>query len=66
MDKAQALKIVITSFCKEIGCSMLSSSCPGNPLCDIARKAMPWIKNVELEILAERKGEAEVAESESE
>jgi len=51
MDKATALKVVITAFCKEIGCSMMSPKrCPGDPLCNIPRKAMPWIAKVEREL----------------
>ncbi len=47
-DKQRAaLKQIITEFCIGLSCSGLSpDSCPGNPGCDIVRKAMPWVKDV--------------------
>ena len=45
------LKQDFIKFCKDIGCSGQNQDCPGNPFCEIVRKAFPFLRKAPRELL---------------
>ena len=45
------LKQDFIKFCQDIGCSKQNKDCPGNPFCEIVRKAFPFLRKAPYELL---------------